>query len=66
MATAATTRLYCADPDCPYCKELREIQELVRTGKLPNVGQPLPVGFHPKQDATPVRTGQADGKSRKS
>jgi len=24
---------YCSDPNCPYCKELRETEELVRTGK---------------------------------
>jgi hypothetical protein len=24
---------YCSDPNCPYCKELRETQELVRTGR---------------------------------
>jgi hypothetical protein len=24
---------YCCDPNCPYCKELRETQELVRTGR---------------------------------
>src|SRR5262249_18065553 len=24
---------YCSDPNCPYCTELRETQELVRTGK---------------------------------
>lgn len=24
---------YCADPNCPYCKELRETQELVRMGR---------------------------------
>jgi len=24
---------YCSDPNCPYCRELRETQELVRTGR---------------------------------
>ena len=24
---------YCSDPNCPYCKELRETQELVRMGR---------------------------------
>lgn len=27
---------YCYDPNCRYCKELRETEELVRTG------QPIP------------------------
>ncbi len=26
---------YCADPNCPSCKELREMHEKVRTGKVP-------------------------------
>jgi hypothetical protein len=25
--------LYCYDPNCPYCKELRATQERVRTGQ---------------------------------
>jgi hypothetical protein len=24
---------YCSDPNCSYCQELRETQELVRTGR---------------------------------
>lgn len=24
---------YCSDPKCPYCKDLRETEELVRTGR---------------------------------
>ena len=24
---------YCSDPNCPYCKDLRETEELVRTGR---------------------------------
>jgi len=24
---------YCYDPNCPYCKELRETEDLVRAGR---------------------------------
>ena len=24
---------YCYDPNCPYCKDLRETEDLVRAGK---------------------------------
>jgi hypothetical protein len=27
--------LYCADPNCPYCKQLRETQRLISSGQLP-------------------------------
>jgi len=36
---------YCADPDCPYCRELRDVTELVRNGKrIP----PRPPKFEPR------------------
>ena len=66
MAAAATGTPYCWDPNCPYCKELREIQELVKTGRLPIRGETLPVGFRAKPDSGPVRTGRTHGESGKS
>jgi len=36
---------YCADPDCPHCKALRQVQDQVRTGK------PILPSADPKENA---------------
>ena len=40
MPTRHEESFYCYDPNCKYCKDLREMQEEIKSGRYPGQNYP--------------------------